>query len=63
MTTHITGAQVRAYLKATCTDDAEIVDEYVDEFEHQDGASCWDDHFNHLEDVTADFLLYVENRE
>jgi hypothetical protein len=60
---NISGAQVRAYLKATQTDDTEVVDEYVDEFEHGDGVDCWDDFFEHLEDVTADFLLYVENRE
>lgn len=56
------GLMVRMYLKREFTDDAELVDEYCNEFEHQDGLECWANYFKLLSEVGTDFQLYKENR-
>ncbi len=58
---------VRKLLKEHFTD-AELVDEYVDEAMHGDGATVWVDMFHdvqrkdYAQAVIEDFKLYVANR-
>lgn len=50
-----------AYLKARFSGQMAIVDEYVEEAEHQEGVEYWLD-FESAEELEADFQLYLENR-
>lgn len=61
----MTGDQVKMMLKDRfpAPEDAPIVDEYVDEAEHQDGTSVWTDLYANEDAIAEDYVLYKENRE
>lgn len=42
---------------------SELVLEYADEAEHQDGYEYWDDHFKHVDEAVKDFVIYLQNRD
>lgn len=50
------------FLKSEFLDQLPIVEEYVAEAEHQDGRGYWGE-FRTLEEVRADFVLYLDARE
>lgn len=54
-------AVYRALLKRRFPDDTDIVREYADEAEHQDGYGYWG-MFNSPSEAYEDFLRYKENR-
>lgn len=57
--TELTTATVHEYL-IECFPDAtlDLIDEYMDESEHQDGEECWTNNFSTMHEVVEDFLLY-----
>lgn len=39
----------------------EMVQEYKDEFEHQDGQNCWEEYFNNATEIMIDLALYIDS--
>lgn len=55
----MTQAKVREHLKQAHPEHASTLDEYVSEFEHQEGQNCWNAFFaGDFETLSTDFLLY-----
>jgi hypothetical protein len=52
------------YLRRTFTgDDKDVVEEYIDEFEHQEGTEGAWAHFHTFSELDEDFTLYRETKE
>jgi hypothetical protein len=50
---------VRESLLASALGTAAAVDEYIDEFEHQEGDDCWSNFFKNADEAVDDFRLYI----
>lgn len=63
MNTNLNHRIVVASLNHRYPSTPDLVKEYVSEFEHQDGLSCWRNSFKTLDELFVDFELYAASSD
>ncbi len=53
---------VRRYLRHMFPNEVVLIDNYINEFEHQEGDNVWKNQFDRLSQVADDFVLFRDNQ-